>query len=61
MTLPPDEVVVDPPPERPHKPLPFDCCESGCDRCVFDIYDEELTYYESALALWRARNPGHSS
>ncbi|MGH8076788.1 MAG: oxidoreductase-like domain-containing protein [Lysobacter sp.] len=47
----------DPPPLRPQRPLPFDCCESGCARCVFDIYDEELASYESALVAWRARNP----
>jgi len=46
------------PPAPPEKPLAFDCCESGCDRCVFDIYAEELAWYETELAAWRARNPG---
>lgn len=31
-----------PPPE---KPLPGDCCGSGCVRCVWDIYYEELDEY----------------
>lgn len=48
----------DPPPARPEKPLPFDCCESGCEHCVFDIYADELERYQSALAAWRVRNPG---
>lgn len=48
---------ADPMPLPPDKPLPMDCCESGCDRCVFDIYAEELAGYEAALAAWRERNP----
>ncbi|KAL1567931.1 hypothetical protein AAHA92_03350 [Salvia divinorum] len=31
-----------PPPE---KPLPGDCCGSGCVRCVWDVYYEELEEY----------------
>lgn len=46
----------DPPPTRPEKPLPSDCCEGGCDRCVFDLYAEEMQRYERELAAWRARN-----
>lgn len=49
----------DPPPSPPSKPLPFDCCESGCDRCVYDIYADELAHYQSALLAWHARNPGN--
>lgn len=33
---------VPPPPE---KPLPGDCCGSGCVRCVWDVYYEELEEY----------------
>lgn len=33
---------VVPPPE---KPLPGDCCGSGCVRCVWDVYYEELEEY----------------
>ncbi|EPS57467.1 hypothetical protein M569_17350, partial [Genlisea aurea] len=29
----------------PEKPLPGDCCGSGCLRCVWDIYYEELEEY----------------
>jgi len=49
---------TDPPPVPPEKPLASDCCESGCDRCVSDIYADELAYYQAQLAAWRARNPG---
>ncbi|TKY55859.1 Oxidoreductase, N-terminal [Spatholobus suberectus] len=37
---PPEEV---PPP--PEKPDPGDCCGSGCVRCVWDVYYEELEQY----------------
>lgn len=33
------------------KPLPpgdYECCESGCDRCVWDIYREDLQEWEAA-------------
>ncbi|MBW8367672.1 MAG: oxidoreductase-like domain-containing protein [Arenimonas sp.] len=45
----------DPPPVPPEKPLPSDCCDSGCDRCVHDIYADERTYFEQRLAEWLAR------
>ncbi|MCW9711755.1 oxidoreductase-like domain-containing protein [Aliifodinibius salicampi] len=31
--------------KKPIKPLPTDCCGSGCDRCVYDIYVEHLKRY----------------
>ncbi|KAH7283271.1 hypothetical protein KP509_35G069600 [Ceratopteris richardii] len=36
--------------EPPEKPLPGDCCGSGCVRCVWDIYFEELDDYNSRKA-----------
>ena len=45
----------DAPPKPPEKPLPADCCEGGCDRCVFVVYAEELEHYQQALAEWRER------
>ena len=47
----------DPRPIPPEKPLPTDCCGSGCSVCVNDAYEEELDDYERRLAAWRARNP----
>lgn len=38
--------VVAPPPTPPEKPLPGDCCGSGCVRCVWDVYYEELEEYD---------------
>ena len=33
-------------PEPPEEPLPENCCERGCDHCVF------VVYYE-AIDTWR--------
>ncbi|KAK9054244.1 hypothetical protein SSX86_025322 [Deinandra increscens subsp. villosa] len=32
-------------PPPPEKPLPGDCCGSGCVRCVWDVYYDELEEY----------------
>lgn len=45
----------DPEPQAPEKPLASDCCDSGCERCVFDIYADELADYERRFAAWSAR------
>ncbi|KAL8098059.1 hypothetical protein AgCh_030991 [Apium graveolens] len=42
-----EKVVEIPPP--PEKPLPGDCCGSGCVRCVWDIYYEELDEYNNLV------------
>jgi len=34
--------------EKPEPPAPNECCENGCDPCVWDIYRE-------ALSDWHAR------
>ncbi|CAL1541399.1 unnamed protein product [Lymnaea stagnalis] len=34
-------------PEPPERPLPKDCCGSGCVPCVFDIYEQELAMWEA--------------
>ncbi|GLJ07061.1 hypothetical protein SUGI_0056770 [Cryptomeria japonica] len=31
--------------EPPEKPLPGDCCGSGCETCVWDIYYDQLQEY----------------
>lgn len=53
--LHPVNTTADPRPIAPEKPLPMDCCDSGCDRCVADIYQDELECYQAALAAWEAR------
>ncbi|MFM0198931.1 oxidoreductase-like domain-containing protein [Paraburkholderia fungorum] len=45
----------DPPPAPPVQPDLDDCCHSGCNPCVFDLYDEALERYQAALAEWQAR------
>lgn len=45
----------DPKPAPPDKPLPMECCESGCAVCVFDRYAEARAAYKQALAEWEAR------
>ncbi|KAH7853128.1 hypothetical protein Vadar_033641 [Vaccinium darrowii] len=43
-----EKKLLPPPPE---KPLPGDCCGSGCVRCVWDIYYEELEDYNKLNIL----------
>jgi len=47
----------DPMPVAPDEPLPGECCEGGCDPCVFDVYAEQLAAYREALARWKSRHP----
>lgn len=37
------------PPVKPRPPGNDECCGSGCQRCVFDIYYEKLEKYEKDL------------
>lgn len=46
----PPPAVSTKPLEPPEKPLPGDCCGSGCVRCVWDIYYEELDEYNKSLS-----------
>ena len=34
-------------PDKPDKPNPSECCDSGCENCVF-------VYYEKAVKRWQA-------
>lgn len=54
---PPSAPADDPRPQPPEKPLPAECCESGCPTCVYDLYAEALDGYRQALAAWRLRHP----
>ncbi|EJL90045.1 Oxidoreductase-like protein [Herbaspirillum sp. CF444] len=45
----------DPPPTPPIEPALEDCCQSGCDPCIFDIYQDALERYRQALQQWQAR------
>jgi hypothetical protein len=45
----------DPRPVPPERPARDDCCQSGCEPCVFDLYDDALERYEAALKAWEER------
>lgn len=42
-------------PVAPAKPEPGECCESGCDSCIYDRYWDGLDRYERALVEWEQR------
>ncbi|VVB18347.1 unnamed protein product [Arabis nemorensis] len=42
-----EEVSLPPPPEKPE---PGDCCGSGCVRCVWDVYYDELDEYNKLIS-----------
>jgi hypothetical protein len=43
------------PPIPPEKPDPEECCGSGCERCVVDVYYEKLEQYQGELREWQRR------
>ncbi|WP_136414085.1 oxidoreductase-like domain-containing protein [Herbaspirillum sp. ST 5-3] len=45
----------DAPPVPPEKPGDEECCRSGCEPCIFDLYAQELERYRTALAAWEER------
>jgi Oxidoreductase-like protein, N-terminal len=46
---------TDPQPEPPREPALDECCGTGCDPCVFDVYADALSCYRTALAAWKLR------
>lgn len=48
----------DPRPVPPVRPEAEDCCNGGCDRCVFDLYQDALERYEAELRAWLQRRSG---
>jgi hypothetical protein len=42
------------------RPAPEDCCNGGCQRCVFDLYEDAMDRYRIELAAWRARRTPES-
>ena len=59
--LPEPVPAADPPPLEPERPLPMDCCDSGCESCVHDLYADEMHHYRRLLAAWKDRNPEPSA
>ena len=54
-TTAPDMV---PPPLPPKPPVEGECCERGCEMCMWDYYREAQRRHEAALARWRERYGG---
>jgi hypothetical protein len=46
------------PPEPPRAPEPGECCQSGCEPCVYDLYWSAVERYEAALEAWKKRRSG---
>jgi hypothetical protein len=46
----------DPQPQPPREPDRSECCRSGCDPCIYDLYWDAVERYERALAAWRSRH-----
>jgi hypothetical protein len=44
-------------PVPPAMPMDSECCESGCERCVWTVYQEEKLEYERRYAAWLQRHP----
>lgn len=42
---------------KPIKPLPTDCCGSGCPKCIYEIYEEHLEKYKE----WKKRQEGNQN
>ena len=34
---------------KPEEPGPDDCCGTGCEPCVFDLYDNRMEKYEERM------------
>ena len=49
---------LDPRPTPPEQPDDSECCRSGCDPCIFDLYQDELEEYREKLKAWEARQAG---
>lgn len=47
----------DPRPQPPQEPVPEECCNGGCEPCVFDRYYEALERYRSDLRQWLSGHP----
>jgi len=52
--IPPPEDDLEPVPPTP--PEPYECCQSGCIPCVYDLYNDEMDRYREALKAWRERH-----
>lgn len=44
-------------PVPPERPQADECCNGGCERCIFDVYADARERYEAEVAAWKARHP----
>ncbi|MGB7480124.1 MAG: oxidoreductase-like domain-containing protein [Burkholderiaceae bacterium] len=51
---PPSDPAAEPP-QAPVPPALEDCCGSGCNPCIFDVYEDALERYRQRLAAWQQR------
>jgi hypothetical protein len=45
----------DPRPVPPVRPHSDECCHSGCEPCIFELYQDALERYQSELLAWEQR------
>ena len=45
----------DPQPVAPAQPDLDECCGSGCNPCIFDLFDAAMERYREQLREWTAR------
>jgi len=50
--FPPED---DPPPVAPVRPEFDDCCGSGCNPCIFELYEQAVERFEAEYKAWEAR------
>ncbi|MFC4485640.1 MULTISPECIES: oxidoreductase-like domain-containing protein [Cupriavidus] len=53
-------VSDDPRPLPPERPGDNECCQSGCDPCIFDYYNDEMERYRQELRAWESRQGAHA-
>ncbi|KAK3926452.1 NADH-cytochrome b5 reductase-like [Frankliniella fusca] len=41
-------------PDKPERPLPSDCCNSGCTPCILDVYEDLVKQWEEKCELIKA-------
>ena len=49
------------PPVPPVRPDNDECCHSGCEPCIFDLYELEMERYRVALKEWESRRTDSKS
>ena len=47
--------------EKPTPPGEYECCESGCEPCVWDIYYEDMREWKEAQEKLKAAQESQSA